>query len=310
MTDYFWSIIMTATLGGILRLLMLRSDYRQYPTYPHGYISHLSLGFIAASLGAVALPALLSEEFVAVTFLALAAQQFRDIRNIERETLSRLDLSELVPRGEHFIEGIARAFEARNFLIMGSTLVLSAIDIWLLRDLSLAIRIPGLIVCLLILFFLLQKVMEGKRLGHLANISLGKVHFEGPNVFVDDVHFMNLGLEEAKEEYLDKALGLILEPISIDASATLANVGQRQAMVHICSKLLGIYKDVDTPEFTPLVRRDVKTGKLGLLIIPATRDTEALLDAIEKVPILEGSISRPSKSVAGRERDDFERKSQ
>jgi hypothetical protein len=307
MNDFFLSIVLTAILGGILRLLMLRSDYRQYPTYPHGYISHLSLGFIAASLGAVALPALLSEEFVAVTFLALAAQQFRDIRNIERETLSRLDKSELVPRGEHFIEGIARAFEARNFLIMGSTLILSAVDIWLLRKFDLVFRIPGLVVLLLILFFFLRTVMEGKRLGHLAKISVGKVHFEGPNVFVDDIHFMNLGLEEAKETYLDKALGLIFDPKGIDAAATLANVGQRQAIVHICSKLLGIYKDVDTREFTPLVRRDVKTGRLGLLIIPATRDMEALLGAVEKVPILEGSISRPSKSVAGRERDDYER---
>jgi len=292
-------------LGGGLRLLMLRSDYRQYPTYPHGYISHLSLGFIAASLGAVALPALLEEEFVAVTFLALAAQQFRDIRNIERETLTRLDSNELVPRGEQYIEGIARAFEARNFLVMGSTLALSALDLLVLSKLHLAIRIGVLVGALFILFFLLRALMEGKRVGHLAQISQGEVHFDGPNVFVDDVHFMNLGLEEAKEEYLDKGMGLILVPKSIDASATLANIGQRQAIVHTCSKLLGIYKDVDTPEFTPLVRRDVKSGKLGLLIIPATRDLESLLDAVEKVPILEGSVSRPSKSIAGRERDDY-----
>ena len=26
------------------RLLMLRTDYRQYPTYPHGRIIHISLG--------------------------------------------------------------------------------------------------------------------------------------------------------------------------------------------------------------------------------------------------------------------------
>lgn len=308
MNDYFSSIVTITILGGILRLLMLRSDYRQYPTYPHGYISHLSLGFIAASLGAVALPALLEQEFVAVTFLALAAQQFRDIRNIERDTLSRLDTVELVPRGEHFIEGIARAFEARNFLIMGSTLALSALDIWVLNEFGIVIRLVGLTVAMLILLFSLQKVMEGKRIGHMANVKIGEVHFEGPNVFVDEVHFMNLGLDEAKEEYLEKSLGLILEPKTIDAAATLANVGQRQAMVHICSKLLGIYKDVDTPEFTPLVRRDVKTGNLGLLIMPATRDKEALLDAVEKVPILEGSISRPSRSFAGRERKDYERK--
>lgn len=309
MSNYFTSIVLTAFAGGALRMLMLRSDYRQYPTYPHGYVSHLSLGFIAAALGAVALPALLEEEFVAVTFLALAAQQFRDIRNIERETLSRLDSQELVPRGHQFIEGIAQTFEARNYLVMASTLALSALDLWLLDNLDFPLRVGGLLLATLTLFLGLRGVTEGKRVEHLALIQKGKVNFQGPNVFVDDVHFMNLGLEEAKEEYLNKALGLILVPKSIDASATLANIGQRQAIVHICSKLLGIYKDVDSPEFTPLVRRNVKTGKLGILIIPATQDPEALMDAVRKVPILEGSVSRPSRSIAGRERDDYDGRS-
>ena len=85
MADYFSSIVLAAILGGALRFLLLRSDYRQYPTYPHGYVSHLALGFIAAALGAVALPALLEQEYVAVTFLSLAAQQFRDIRSMERK---------------------------------------------------------------------------------------------------------------------------------------------------------------------------------------------------------------------------------
>lgn len=305
MADYFTSMVLTTLMGGMLRLLLLRSDYRQYPTYPHGYVSHLSLGFIAAALGAVALPALLEEEFVAVTFLSLAAQQFRDIRNIERETLSRLDANELVPRGAQFIEGIARTFEARNYLVMAATLALSALDLWVLGELSLLLRAGGLSLATLVLFFALRSVTEGRRIGHLAAIKEGKVNFQGPNVFVDDIHFMNLGLEEAKEEYLAKALGLVLEPKTIDASATLANIGQRQAIVHICAKLLGIYKDVDTPEFTPLMRRDVKTGRLAILIIPATRDVQALIDAVNKAPILEGSVARPSRSVAGRERDDY-----
>ncbi|MGI6663498.1 MAG: YIEGIA domain-containing protein [Bacillota bacterium] len=33
---------------------MLRSDYRQYPTYPHGYSTHLFMGIFAALAGAVA----------------------------------------------------------------------------------------------------------------------------------------------------------------------------------------------------------------------------------------------------------------
>ncbi len=30
--------------GTIGRYYMLRSDYRQYPSYPHGVVTHMSLG--------------------------------------------------------------------------------------------------------------------------------------------------------------------------------------------------------------------------------------------------------------------------
>ena len=214
-----------------------------------------------------------------------------------------------MPRGEHYIEGIARTFEARNYLVMGCTLIISATDLWLLRECSpwCGLRSP---VDRSVAVHGGAQCHGRKRVEHLATIRPGKIIFKGANVFVDDIHFMNLGLDEAKAEFLKKGMGVVLEPKDIDASATLANIGQRQAIAHICAKLLGIYKDVDTPEFTPLVRRDVKTGRLGLLIIPATRDWDALLDAVKRVPVLEGSISRPSRSKAGRKRGDYEHQSQ
>src|SRR5690554_3354403 len=101
--------VILGTLGGSLsRLYTLRIDYRQYPSYPQGLTIHLALGAIAAFLGAVAAPAIAAEEYAAATFLALAATQFREVRNMERQTLLNLETSELVPRGTAYIEGIAR----------------------------------------------------------------------------------------------------------------------------------------------------------------------------------------------------------
>lgn len=74
-------------------------------------------------MAAVAIPALLVKEYTAITFLVLCAQQFRDIRNMERETLLKLEDSQLVPRGADYIEGIAKVFEARNYLVMMVALV-------------------------------------------------------------------------------------------------------------------------------------------------------------------------------------------
>ena len=91
MNTYTEAVILGMIAGFLARLYMLRTDYRNYPSYPHGYIIHLSLGAIAASLASIALPALLEEEYTAITFLVLCAQQFRDIRNMERETLMKLE---------------------------------------------------------------------------------------------------------------------------------------------------------------------------------------------------------------------------
>ena len=76
-------LIITATLLGTLsRYLTLKVDYRQYPSYSNGYMIHLVIAFIAAGIGAIAIPSIKSGNYTAVTFLALALQHFRDVRKL------------------------------------------------------------------------------------------------------------------------------------------------------------------------------------------------------------------------------------
>lgn len=121
--NYMLIIIIGTLAGSITRIVLLRVDYRQYPGYPHGYIVHLTLGVIASALGAVAIPAIIEKDFTAFTFLALATQQFREIRNQERTTLESLEETELIKRGKDYIEGIAKTFEARNYLVMSTAFI-------------------------------------------------------------------------------------------------------------------------------------------------------------------------------------------
>lgn len=117
--SYVLQFILIGTLVGFIsRWWLLRGDIRQYPTFPNGYLIHLTTRFIAAAIGAVAYPALLGKNYVAVTFLALAIQQFRDIRKMEKETLLSLENENYLPRGESYIDGIAKTFEARNYIVM------------------------------------------------------------------------------------------------------------------------------------------------------------------------------------------------
>ena len=106
MDKYLIVIVCGVVAGFLSRWIMLRSDYRHYPTYPHGQLIHLALGFIAASLGAVAVPAIMKPDYTAVTFLVLAAQQFRDVRNMERENLSKLEETKLIRRGMTILKAL------------------------------------------------------------------------------------------------------------------------------------------------------------------------------------------------------------
>lgn len=290
-------------LGFLFRIYMLRIDYRQYPSYPHGYIAHLTLGFIAAFLGAVAIPALLAKEFTAVTFLALAAQQFRDIRNMERKTLEKLDQSELVPRGPDYIEGIARVFEGRNYLVMLIAMVTSSLTLLTLSTTGRHNVGPGLVGGALLGLYLAH-FRKGKILEDIAVIRLGKVHFQGSLLFVDDILIMNVGLKKARNLMLERGVGVVIEPKNDDARATLANLGQRQAITHEAATLLGVRKDFAEPEFTPLCRLNAATGRAALFIVPIEPDKNLVVSAVGRVPVLESAVRRPLRTVIGRKASD------
>jgi hypothetical protein len=275
---------------------MLKRDYRLYPSYPHGVVIHLALGFIAAVIGAVAIPALLEKEFTAVTFLALAATQFREVRGMERDMLEGLDRTNLVPRGPDYIEGIARVFEARNYLVMLAALLISG-----------ATFIGNIYYGLLMgvaTFIISKTLMKGKNIGDIALVRAGRVHFEGAKLFVDNIQFMNLALQQSRETYLKRGLGIIVEPLNDNGRATLANNGQRKAIAHDAAALLGVYKDVDSAEFTPLVRRSLDTGRVGLVIVPMEKDISVLIEAVKRVPVLESALSTPLKTTLGKKAAD------
>lgn len=292
MDHYLVATVLGIGFGFAARFLMLRSDYRQYPAYPHGYVTHLSLGLVAALLGALAVPALMEKEFTAVTFLSLAATQFRDIREIERETLAKLDLSSLVARGPDYIEGIARVFEARNYLVMLIALLVSGLGYFAGFEAGFLLGAVAL--------FAAVRLMHGPVIGEIGTVRPAEITFQGPNLFVEDIHFMNLARGEVRRTVLERGLGVVIEPFDDNAREILASNGQRMAIAHDAATQLGIYRDVDTAEFTPVLRRDLDTGRIAMLILPLERDIECLVAAVKNVPVLESSTSRPLKSRVGR----------
>lgn len=271
-------------MGFFDRLYLLCSDYRSYPSYPHGYVIHLSLGAIAAALAAVAIPALLVKEYTAITFLVLCAQQFRDIRNMERETLLKLEDSQLVPRGADYIEGIAKVFEARNYLVMMVALVTTGGIIFLEVRAGVFLGILAIIAS--------HILMSGQKIGEIAEVREGRLSFDGPLLMVEDIVIMNVGEKKARTKILSEGVGLILTGKDDNGRAALNNLGQRQAILHDIAAIIGSKAEIGEPSYTPMARKNVDTGAIGIYFLPNERDVEGLIKAVKRTPLLESAVSK------------------
>lgn len=146
----------------VVRIVVMIVDRRrQFPTHPNGEIVHLFLGFVSAVLGALAIPALAAANYTAGVFLGLGATQFHTVRGLESSALKNYDKGDAVPRGPVYIEGLALAFEARNFLIFGVALVAATVGMLVPWQIGFAVGIiVGIVGALLFRTQVLRSVCE------------------------------------------------------------------------------------------------------------------------------------------------------
>lgn len=292
MNHYTFPILLGMIVGIITRLVMLKTDTRQYPTRLHGKIVHVAMGFIAAILGAVAIPSIMKKDFSALTFLTLAASQFRDVRNMERNTLQQLDGFELVPRGSTYIEGIALVFESRNYLAMMASFVTT------FAYLGFESPIAGIIAGIAS-FFIAKALMSGSRLQDIVEIEHVPLRFDGAGLYIDNIYIMNIGLPARQKEIMQYGMGFLLKPKSMDANITLSNLGQRQAILHDVAVGLGVVRDSGTPALVPLAKRDLNDGRIGVFVLPQEQDVKKAIRVIGNVPTLENAIRLSSEAAKG-----------
>ncbi|WP_033828537.1 YIEGIA family protein [Bacillus andreraoultii] len=287
MSEYVYPVLFGMGCGLLVRILMLRTDYRQYPTYLHGKIIHIALGFIASALGAVAVPALKEGNITAITFLTVAASQFREVRNMERNTLDQLDSYELVTRGSTYIEGIAIAFESRNYLVIFTSMITTLVYI----SFNVYVGIVAALAC-----FVTSKIlMGGGKLKDIVDIEYVKPHFVDEGLYVDNIYIMNIGLPERQKEILKYGMGFVLKPKDFNARTTISNLGQRQAILHDVATALGVYRDSGTPALVPLAKRDLEDGRVAVFVLPQNRNVERAIEIIGNTPTLENAIRMPTE---------------
>ena len=280
------TIILIAILTGFVsRLVTLKEDYRQYPSYPNGYMIHLVTGFIASALGAVALPALLSKNYVAVTFLTVAVQQFRDVRKTEKESLESLEQTEYTYRGSAYIDGIAKTFEARNYLCLIVALITSCSILFLSKFTQLQLWVnvlTGMIVGFFVLYLLIR-FSKGKTIGDIASVKPGNVEVKGSELFVDGIYVSNLlGTENAETLVKNECMAVVIYPNEEHFRITLDNYGQRRAALFEATRALGIKRY----HFT---RKDYEKGRVIIALVPIKPDIKAFVEVVQKCPLLESA---------------------
>lgn len=221
-TEHIVMIVTAILMGTMARILTIKQDYRQYPSYPNGYLIHLITGFVAAALGAVAIPALMTKNFVAVTFLTLAIQQFRDVRKAERESLKDLENTEYAFRGDAYIDGIAKTFESRNYFALVVSFV-TALTMQLIKDKLWIDILSGTVVGFVVLF-VLKRFSKGKTIGDIAEVREGKIEVKNSELFVDDIYVSNLlGTENAQKMFQAEGLAVVIKPREQHFRITLEN---------------------------------------------------------------------------------------
>lgn len=282
-------LIVTATLvGTFCRIISIRLDYRQYPNYPNGYLIHMVTGGLAAALGAFIVPTLMAKEFTAVTFLALGIQHFREVRKIERESLLDLEGDEYSKRGEAYIDGIAKIFEARNYIAMlvsfATALTIQLIQV--LMDVPWWIKIVSGSIVGLILFYFLKRFTERQKVVDIATVTEGKIEIKGSDLYVDGMFVSHLmGREEAKKWFLEDGIAAVIHPNHAHYQIPLLNNGQRQAILFEVTRRMGQRKIYSV--------QDISQGKIIIALVPVIKNFNLLKETISITPLLETVKKNP-----------------
>lgn len=290
------SFIVAMMVGILCRFIVLRVKDHQYPSRPQDYLEQLIISALSSSLGAVAFPALIDKEFSALTFFAVAIQQFQGLSKQERITIENIDKTEIVPKGVGYIEDICSTYESRSYISLTSSLVASVCFIrgYKVHNLgyfwaTILAVFGGAIVGLIF-----RRYLRRDSIGDFADVVVAKISFDGPNLKVNNVFIENIGLKDTRKRYMDKALAVEIKPKDMRSFGIISDDSQRQAILHNIFINLGIDKDVDEKDILSISRVDLENKTVVIPYIPLINDIDKFINVIKSTPIIEYAKGKSS----------------
>lgn len=290
------SFMVAIVLGVLCRAFVLRVTHKQYPTRPQDYLEQIIVSGLAASLGAIAIPALIEKEFSALTFFAIAIQQFQGLSQQERITLENIDNEEIVPKGSSYVEEIASCYETRSYISLLSSLVASWAFIIATNRFNLGF-IGSTIVATIgacIVGIIIRRYLRRDSIGDVAEVVEAKINFEGPILKVNDVEISNIGLEDTRKKYIKEGIAIEIMPKSIGDFGIISDIGQRQAIIHHMFIHMGINKDVDEKDILTISRVNLENKTVVIPYIPLIKDVNSVIEACKSTPIIETAKGKNS----------------
>ena len=284
--DLFRRAFIVALLIGVLcRGLVLRVTDKQYPSRPQDYLEQIIISGLSASLGAIAFPALIDKEFSALTFFAVAIQQFQGLSQEERITIENIDNGEVVPKGAAYIEEISSTYESRSYISLFSSLVASVVYIYCARAYKFGF-LPCTILAAIggvIVGFIFKRYLRRSSIGDIADVVEAKINFDGPILKVNDVFIENIGLEDTRSK-----------PKNMKAYGVVSDLGQRQAVLHNLFIHFGINKDIDEKDLLATTKINLDKNTVVIPYLPLVKDIDELIKVVKSTPILEVSKGKQS----------------
>ncbi|WP_229751834.1 YIEGIA domain-containing protein [Marinithermofilum abyssi] len=117
-------------------------------------------------------------------------------------------------------------------------------------------------------------------------------------MYVDDIYLMNVGLRETRELILEQ--GIVIRPKNQNGRVTLSNVDSDKRFCMILQLFSGFFAIRGSRGWCRFSKRDLRNGRLGVLLLPQERDLNQAIAIVERVPILESAVRKPLK-LPGRE---------
>ncbi|MEG0050828.1 MAG: YIEGIA domain-containing protein [Terrisporobacter sp.] len=276
-------------IGTLCRFFVLRVKDKQYPSRPQDYLEQLIMAGLAASLGAIAFPALIDKEFSALTFLAVGIQQFQGLSKQEKITLENIDYDDMVIKGSPLIDNISSTYEVRSYVSLLSALLASIIYIYASRKYNASMLVCTILAalggCFVGLIFV--RLLRRDNISDVSDVYLAQIEFDGPVLNVNGVYMDNIGLKDTRKRFLEKAIAIELIPKDMSGFGTLCDVGQQQAIMHNIYIHLGVDNDADEKDIWSIARIDLNKKSLVIIMMPLYKDEVTFMQAAGSTPVID-----------------------